>query len=293
MFILEPIEYDDNVLIQYIYNTDGITPTSGLNILDENIEIIRSRIREYLDNTDELENVLRHQYSDDLETKLKKMYDSTSLVIKVLKNNIRSINKTVCSYCGTQDSPYQIDHYLPRSVFPEYSVLSNNLVPSCATCNSRYKGDGYIFEDGSRLFFNPYYDTFINSIQFLKCDLSSLGIYIDIEFFIDDSIAETHPVEYKLIYSHFEELHLNERYIDLISDDVFPEFYDEFVELDTDTEEDIFMDISLEELKLVIDKRINRFRRNNCNYWKKVFFETLRESNECLNLIVDKHIPLK
>ena len=181
-------------------------------------------------------------------------------------------------------------------MFSEFSILSNNLIPSCATCNSRYKGDDYIFADGSRLFFNPYYDTFINTIQFLKCDITCIGIYIDIEFYIDASMELTYPNEYKLISNHFDTLHLTDRYSDLIRSDIFSEFYNEFVisvDIGDSQKEDVFMDVSIIELENKIDDRIRGLRLYNFNYWKKVFWESLKISEPCLNLIVNKIIPLR
>lgn len=38
-------------------------------------------------------------------------------------------------FCGINE-PATFEHYLPRSEFPEYAVLSCNLIPACWTCNT-------------------------------------------------------------------------------------------------------------------------------------------------------------
>ncbi|WP_258089190.1 HNH endonuclease [Weissella fangxianensis] len=53
----------------------------------------------------------------------------------------------ICTICGAQIAG-QLDHVLPKSQFPQYVVTPLNLVPICASCNSK-KGDV--------IGFNPYY----------------------------------------------------------------------------------------------------------------------------------------
>lgn len=41
-----------------------------------------------------------------------------------------------CPFCGGIGQVHTLDHYLPKSIFPIYSVLPENLVPCCRDCNS-------------------------------------------------------------------------------------------------------------------------------------------------------------
>lgn len=54
----------------------------------------------------------------------------------------------VCVYCGMQPGR-QIDHFLPRSIYPEFGLEPWNLVPSCADCN-KDKGEVLPEADGAR-----------------------------------------------------------------------------------------------------------------------------------------------
>ncbi len=63
-----------------------------------------------------------------------------------------------CPMCGSPTTG-SIDHYLPRAVFPEFSILYSNLVPACMHCNSATKGDTYRGLKSER-FIHPYYDSF-------------------------------------------------------------------------------------------------------------------------------------
>jgi hypothetical protein len=41
-----------------------------------------------------------------------------------------------CPFCGGIGQVHTLDHFLPKSNFPVYSVLPDNLVPCCRDCNS-------------------------------------------------------------------------------------------------------------------------------------------------------------
>ena len=59
-----------------------------------------------------------------------------------------------CPYCNAT-SVDSLDHALPRAVYPEFSVLAQNLVPACVTCN-RKKSDECFPKTGLNLM-HPYY----------------------------------------------------------------------------------------------------------------------------------------
>lgn len=61
-----------------------------------------------------------------------------------------------CPMCGSLGGR-SLDHALPRRRFPEFSILRENLVPACDSCNSSEKGDTYHGTRPAR-FIHPYYD---------------------------------------------------------------------------------------------------------------------------------------
>jgi len=88
------------------------------------------------------------------------VYDSDANEAKEFRDAIRRCGFDRCPYCGRTRPPSQIDHFLPRSVFPEFSFFSVNLVPSCPDCN-RVKDKDIWNQAGVRLFLHPYYDRFL------------------------------------------------------------------------------------------------------------------------------------
>lgn len=84
------------------------------------------------------------------------------------------LNITVCPYCNriftntfyTKENgktrPH-LDHYYPKSIFPFLAISLYNLIPSCYSCNSGFKGDKDFFRNRH---LNPYENAMGNNIVF-------------------------------------------------------------------------------------------------------------------------------
>ena len=44
-----------------------------------------------------------------------------------------------CPFCGNIGHSSQLDHFLPKKYYPQYSVYPNNLIPICRDCNEGFK----------------------------------------------------------------------------------------------------------------------------------------------------------
>ncbi|MFM2593535.1 hypothetical protein AAFX19_11580 [Vibrio harveyi] len=62
-----------------------------------------------------------------------------------------------CPSCGEDGAPGTLDHYLPKTVFPELAVCIANLTPMCSTCQGEKSAD-YLTAEDSKAFLHPYYD---------------------------------------------------------------------------------------------------------------------------------------
>lgn len=60
-----------------------------------------------------------------------------------------------CPFCGG-DGARTIEHYLPKECYPEFSVFSPNLMPSCGTCNQK-RNEQNSYGAPIKLF-HPYFD---------------------------------------------------------------------------------------------------------------------------------------
>lgn len=74
-------------------------------------------------------------------------------VIKKLRDN----KLLFCPSCGEEGNPETLDHYLPKTHYPEYSIFTKNLVPMCSKCQG-VKLDRVLNDRGQRQFIHPYFD---------------------------------------------------------------------------------------------------------------------------------------
>ena len=104
----------------------------------------------------------------------------------------------VCPSCGEPGRPRTLDHYLPKDIFPELSVLLLNLTPMCDWCQGE-KLTGYVTEDGQKRYIHPYFDDVnrpLFSIIFLP-PFSTPSIDIAVKEEIPDELS-------LLVESHLE-----------------------------------------------------------------------------------------
>ena len=90
----------------------------------------------------------------------KSMYDNNAEIRASIWQKLERVNgnaKIVCPLCGAALAD-ELDHYVPRESYPEYSIHLQNLIPLCHDCNHK-KGVKWL--DGSnrqRLIINAYFD---------------------------------------------------------------------------------------------------------------------------------------
>lgn len=65
--------------------------------------------------------------------------------------------KEKCPFCGGIGTPRNLDHFLPKTHFPQFSVLPHNLIPSCRDCNMDGKGQAFATNEEDQII-HPYAD---------------------------------------------------------------------------------------------------------------------------------------
>lgn len=74
----------------------------------------------------------------------------------------------ICCLCGHANAG-EVDHYLPKNRFPEYTIYTDNLIAACGRCN-RKKASRFERRGGGPAFIHPYLDQLPDE-QFLVCDV--------------------------------------------------------------------------------------------------------------------------
>lgn len=85
-----------------------------------------------------------------------------------------------CPFCGINEVE-GLDHYLPESKFPTFSVLPYNLIAACNKCNKGKLADSATTQNAQTL--HPYYDDF-TSQQWLFARVVNTSP-VSIEFYVN------------------------------------------------------------------------------------------------------------
>ncbi|NML29164.1 HNH endonuclease [Zoogloea dura] len=72
-------------------------------------------------------------------------------------NALLNAAKGRCPFCGGIGTPRNLDHFLPKAHFPQFSVLPKNLVPACRDCNMDGKGHDFAITAEDQII-QPYLD---------------------------------------------------------------------------------------------------------------------------------------
>ena len=118
-----------------------------------------------------------------------------------------------CPYCGGIGRPRNLDHYLPKKYYPQFSVLPFNLVPSCRDCNMDGKGqDCASLEEDQVL--HPYLDKeefFNEQWVFARYYPSANGEPGRIDYFVEPP-SHWGAAHKRRVESHFRDFDLGLRY---------------------------------------------------------------------------------
>jgi hypothetical protein len=127
-------------------------------------------------------------------------------------DRIMAAAKEECPFCGGIGHVKNLDHYLPKAFFSQFSVFPVNLIPSCRDCNMDGKGSGFAIEAKDQLI-HPYLDKdiFFNEqwVFARVIDGSSLEAVIEYEVVPPEHWTD---VEKSRVIKHFKEFGLAKRY---------------------------------------------------------------------------------
>lgn len=102
--------------------------------------------------------VAAHSFDDPTKAQLRALYDTYSQSAEL--KAIRDADYPSCPMCGSHGTG-DLDHYLPRKHYAEFSIQRANLVPACTYCNSGSKLTQVKGVYPER-FVHPYFDAWAN-----------------------------------------------------------------------------------------------------------------------------------
>ena len=276
MIKLEPI----NLIPKEIYS-EVIKDKSKSNQVEMKLleSTVLSRFDEYENNKLELSNIgespiLNTSHRKVLKgcyTRNNKYYIGrlTATIIATQSAHVRAN----CPYCGLS-VPDTIDHYLPKTEFPEYSILPINMIPSCSTCN-RIKNEEWV-ENGVRSCINFYYDSFIK-YKYLHTIISFKDGNTNFPTITCKLVQPLELVndEFNIVKSHYKKLKLLKKYETSCESEV-SNIYQEI----SDAKE-----VDLGQHKKALERRKVALEKNlGINHWRTSLYQALAASNEFLEL---------
>ena len=96
----------------------------------------------------------------ELKEKLLNHYEKPREELKYI-NEIRvEASPEVCPMCGSPSACWTLDHYLPKADYPEWTIYSKNLIPSCE-CNLK-RGTSVKGNKTNERVLHPYFDQGLN-----------------------------------------------------------------------------------------------------------------------------------
>ena len=145
---------------------------------------------------------------DMIELYTRKFVGKTSPARKYYDKLILSAPKGLCPLCGQRNAS-TIDHYLPKSLYPLYSVTMVNLIPACKDCN-KDKRDSEIRQPEDAII-HPYFDVSIDDQIWLSCRVEEKDNRL---VFLFDVVKPDmwDDLLYKRMKNHFDKLKLGMLY---------------------------------------------------------------------------------
>ena len=189
------------------------------------------------------------------------------------------MSQPYCPYCNFSSRfSSQIDHYLPKSLFPTFALTVDNLVPICSDCNKK-KLNTIELEKSKRLI-HPYFDEFANKpFDYIHCEVikeNPIGFkfYIQKSDVIDDE-------QYQRLQAHFKLLELDKLYqADFVAD--FVSYIEEL--------KFILNESNIEDAKKAIERKIKSMKLSKQTPWRYAGYNALFNSEWFFNTYLKNHI---
>lgn len=201
--------------------------------------------------------------------------DKTPYVI--LDKLRRGHNLLFCPCCGEPGKPTTLDHYLPKTAYPELAIVIANLTPMCNECQQNKSSD-YHDENGNKIYIHPYF----YSIEQVNLSINIEPPYATPTFELIILEDEDDNELYELLRRHINGVNFVER---------FDEFCrNEYMQL--------LRAMSLERQDAQPDRAsriVFRFKRKyegqSPNRWEAIFYRGILNNTDLLDYLDNSSLP--
>lgn len=136
---------------------------------------------------------------------------------RVIYDEIMASSSEYCPYCGVLKDIEELDHFLPKSKYPQFSILTSNLIPSCKTCNQTYKASSFAICYEEQII-HPYIDLphFFEE-KWIDVELN-INEHEEVRFFSSPPNSWSRNDQRRALF-HFEKFDLAKRYATHVKDE--------------------------------------------------------------------------
>ncbi|PKN40500.1 MAG: endonuclease [Deltaproteobacteria bacterium HGW-Deltaproteobacteria-18] len=135
-----------DILISEAENYERLAPTGSLYTIQPTPKTI-----------DENQIVIGNMSRSDLLKLYSTYFVDQDKPARPIYDIIMASAKEKCPFCGGIGRPKNLDHYLPKAHFPQFSIFPLNLIPSCRDCNMDGKGHTFATCEEEHIL-HPYLD---------------------------------------------------------------------------------------------------------------------------------------
>ncbi|WP_279152654.1 hypothetical protein [Photobacterium iliopiscarium] len=233
--------------------------------------IWKDRVTEYETNQGNPE-LINESTEVDSKNKFINLYGTKvdTMYQKLIIDQLRERKLQICPACGEDGTPNTLDHYLPKDLYPEFSILSKNLFPMCDICQGK-KSTKVLSPTQKRIFLHPYYDNFLNN--------QVINLCIEKPFNAPESfsleVAEGIDIQSRnIVMRHIKEIEFTGRYSKFFKDEYFRLL--RIVKMMRDNGHNI---------EQQIDSFMAMAKDKSINSWGHIFYSGVRSNPELMDYL--------
>lgn len=115
-----------------------------------------------------------------------------------------------CPFCGGIGRPRNLDHFMPKAFFPQFSIVPLNLVPACRDCNMDGKGQDFATAENNQII-HPYLDSERFFMEQWVCAQVIPGDPCSIDYYVC-APEQWCQIDKDRVATHFHDFDLAKRY---------------------------------------------------------------------------------
>jgi len=199
--------------INLMIENAGNNPRVNKLILKSNSIMLYYFERKYLNGINLLsfeDKLFKFDGFSHCELTKKELYDIYEYDYKKNVKNKRAIYDTLranyikCPICS-HNTTSELDHYLPKSIYPWFCIIPYNLVPMCHVCNNKKNNN---IGNMKIRYFHPYFDDFIE-YNYTECTLDEGSEFINLPLAVNFRITNKKQNDGRYIPNHHYQLIAN------------------------------------------------------------------------------------